>query len=273
MDIKFEAKVCHIGLSIGFFSKDHIIVWADKVIDLLEVTVIPDRVFDLSMVKKDMVKKDEDIPRLLIELCTNTDEETALKTIVGMINFSYKNKHYSLYETCEILYRLSNYVDSDHEWKEYLYAITGNLEFALDGYGDVDTSRVEIEEFLLEHEKYSELFDLNLLPNHPLITEFKPRKEHIVLDVSRVVAPADLHMILKRQLDFPDVYGMNWNAFWDAITGMVKLPMKLTITGCEVLEERLPKEADSLKKLLKDYSLRYTNEIFTVEYEQKSETF
>ncbi|WP_016743301.1 MULTISPECIES: barstar family protein [Bacillales] len=267
MDIEFEAKVCHIGLSIGFFSKDHIIVWADKVIDLLEVTLIPDRVFDLSMVKKEV-----DIPRLLIELCTNTDEEAALKTIVGMINLSYKNKYYTLYETCEILYRLSNYVDYDHEWKGYLYAITGNLERALDGYGDVDTSRVEIEEFLLEHEKYSQLFDLNLLPIHPLIIEFKPRKELILLDVSHVVAPADLHMILKCQLDLPDVYGMNWNAFWDAITGMVKLPMKLTITGWGVLEERLPKEANSLKKLLKDYSLRYPNENFTVEYEQKSET-
>lgn len=267
MDIGFEAKVCHIGLSIGFFSKDHIIVWADKVIDLLEVTVIPDMVFDLSM-----VKKEADIPRLLIELCTNTKEEKALKTIVGMISLSYKNKHYTLYETCETLYRLSNYVDSDHEWNGYLYAITGNLERAMDGYGDVDTSREELEEFLLEHEKYSELFHLNSLPNQPLITEFKPRKEHILLDVSRVVAPADLHMILKRQLDFPDVYGMNWNAFWDAITGMVKLPMKITITGWEVLEERLPKEADSFKKLLKDYSLRYTNEIITVEYEQKSET-
>ncbi|KMZ44795.1 hypothetical protein AC624_04535 [Bacillus sp. FJAT-27238] len=102
--------------------------------------------------------------------------------------------------------------------------------------------------------------------------EFKPRKELILLDVSHVVAPADLHMILKCQLDLPDVYGMNWNAFWDAITGMVKLPMKLTITGWGVLEERLPKEANSLKKLLKDYSLRYPNENFTVEYEQKSET-
>ncbi|TKI54924.1 ribonuclease inhibitor [Brevibacillus antibioticus] len=87
---------------------------------------------------------------------------------------------------------------------------------------------------------------------------------HILLDISRVVAPADLHIILKRKLDFPDVYGMNWNAFWDAITRMVKLPKKITISGWDVLEERLPKEADSLNELLKDYSVRYTNEIFTV---------
>lgn len=267
MDIRFEAKVCHIGLTIGFFSKAHIVAWADNVIDFLEVTDIPDLVFDLSM-----VKKEEDIPQLLIDLSPNTEEEKALQTIVGMINFSYKSKQYNLYETCELLYRLSNYVDFEHEWKSFLYTITGNLELALDGYGDVDTSRKEIEMFLAKHEEYSALFDMVLVPNQPLVTEFKPRKEHILLDVSRVFTPVDLHMILKRQLDFPDVYGMNWNAFWDAITGMVKLPKKITITGWSVLLERFPEEAKTLDRLLKDYSLRYTKDDFSVAYEEEKET-
>ncbi|WP_289136482.1 barstar family protein [uncultured Brevibacillus sp.] len=92
------------------------------------------------------------------------------------------------------------------------------------------------------------------------------------MDVSPVLTPADLHMILKRQLDLPDVYGMNWNAFWDAITGMVKLPKKITITGWSVLLERIPEEAKTLARLLNDYSLRYTTDDFTVAYEEKSET-
>lgn len=267
MDIGFEAKVCQIGLTIGFFSRAHIVAWADNAIDLLEVKDIPETMFDLSV-----VKKEEDIPHLLSKLITDKEEEKSIQTIVGMINFSYKSKQYTLYETCELLYRLSTYVDFEHEWKSFLYAITGNLELALDGYGDVDSSRKEIEMFLAKHEEYSALFDLVLVPNQPLVTEFKPRKEQIILDVSQVFAPADLHMILKRQLDFPDVYGMNWNAFWDAITGMVKLPKKITIAGWSVLLERFPEEAKTLDRLLKDYSLRNTKDDFLVAYEEESET-
>jgi RNAse (barnase) inhibitor barstar len=257
MDIGFEAKVCHIGFSIGFFSKDYIILWADKVITILDVPDIPDIVFDLSM-----VKKTEDIPRLLMELCENSKEEKALKTIVGMISFNYKIKQLSLYETCEFLYRLSNYVDSDHSWFSYLYVITGNLELALDGYGDVDTSREEIEEFLAEHEEYSKSFDPTFVPKKPIPTECKPKKEHVVIDVSRVYAATDLQIILKHELDFPDHYGMNWDAFWDVITGMVKLPGKLTISGWSVLKVRFPKEAEMLEKLIKEYIARYPNEHF-----------
>ena len=126
-------------------------------VDLLEIKDIPETVFDLSV-----VKKEEDIPHLLSKLITDREEEKSLQTIVGMINFSYKSKQYTLYETCELLYRLSNYVDFEHEWRSFLYGITGNLELALDGYGDVDSSRKEIEMFLAKHEEYSALFDLVL---------------------------------------------------------------------------------------------------------------
>ncbi|MGD8189881.1 barstar family protein [Brevibacillus ginsengisoli] len=255
MDIGFEAKVCHIGFSIGYFTKEYIISWSDKVISTLEVPEIPDNIFDLSM-----AKKTEDISGLLTSLISlDTNEDEALKTIVGMICLNYRDQQLSLYETCELLYRLSNYVDSDHVWNTYLYDITGRLEIALDGYGDVEVSLVKIERFLVEHEGFSTHFDPTFVPTRPLIKEFKPKMEHVIIDVSKVFSAFDLQLRLKNELDFPDFYGMNWNAFWDAITGMVKMPQKLTISGWSVLMKRLPDESKMLEDLLLKYKAQYNH--------------
>jgi len=265
MDINFEAKVCHIGFTIEFLSKDHIRAWADKVIELLEVTDIPHAIFDLAM-----VNKDEAIPPLLIQLGANMDEEKALKTVVGLINSNYKNGHFTLYETCEFLYQISNYVDIDHHWNRYLYLLTGNLEVALDGYGEVEAALKEVEDFLSTYEDYSSLFELTHVPNKPILKEFNLRKEQVVIDASKVFAPSDFHSILKRELGFPDFYGMNWDAFWDAITGLVKMPKTITITGWDVLEERFPEVASTFKELINKYNVRYSNENFTVVYEKNN---
>lgn len=32
------------------------------------------------------------------------------------------------------------------------------------------------------------------------------------------------HSLMKEKLKFPEYYGMNWDAFWDSITGLVKMP-------------------------------------------------
>ncbi|MGC5327676.1 barstar family protein [Brevibacillus sp. SYSU BS000544] len=263
MNIGYEAKVCHIGFSIGYFTKEYIISWADKVITILESSDIPEIVFDLSM-----VKKVEDIPEMLHRLSHRIDQEEALKIIVEMIHQNYKNKQLSLHETCEFLYRLSNHVDPHHKWNDYLYVITGNLEVALDGYGDVDASIAEIEEFFKENGKNSECFDLNYVPNKPTLIELKLRKDHVIIDVSKVFAISDLQLMLKNGLDFPDFYGMNWNAFWDAITGLVKMPRKLTFTQWGVLENRFSEEAKILETLLNKYSQSHPNDNFIVVYKR-----
>ncbi|MED1955148.1 barstar family protein [Brevibacillus formosus] len=54
---------------------------------------------------------------------------------------------------------------------------------------------------------------------------------HIAIDVSNVKSNEDLHSLLKSSLNFPDFYGMNMSAFWDAITGLVEMPINLTFIG------------------------------------------
>ncbi|WP_344013755.1 barstar family protein [Streptomyces thermospinosisporus] len=74
----------------------------------------------------------------------------------------------------------------------------------------------------------------------------------LVIDLTRVVDAEELHRLLQRKLGFPDFYGRNWNALWDAITGLVDLPQELTFTGCPPSRPPFggsPRPASSLRRL------------------------
>lgn len=81
--------------------------------------------------------------------------------------------------------------------------------------------------------------------------------EEKVLNVSDINSPKAFQKYLKKELEFPDFYGMNWDAFWDAITGLVELPEKLIIVGWENLSIILPEEAKSFCDLLEQYNREY----------------
>ncbi|WP_017557454.1 barstar family protein [Nocardiopsis baichengensis] len=76
------------------------------------------------------------------------------------------------------------------------------------------------------------------------------------IDVGYVSSSHRLHMILKLALGFPDMYGHNWNAFWDAITGLVPIPGRIRLCGWSELVETLPDDAH----LLHEQFLRYQEE-------------
>lgn len=52
-----------------------------------------------------------------------------------------------------------------------------------------------------------------------------------IIDVTEIKTAKELQEKLKKELDFPEFYGMNWDAFWDTITGLVELPERLMIKG------------------------------------------
>ena len=54
-------------------------------------------------------------------------------------------------------------------------------------------------------------------------------KELYTLDFSKVNYINEVHQIIKDELDFPDYYGMNWDAFWDCLTDMVGDPIHTVI--------------------------------------------
>ncbi|MGA5601688.1 barstar family protein [Streptomyces griseoincarnatus] len=81
--------------------------------------------------------------------------------------------------------------------------------------------------------------------------------DSLVIDLTEVRDAEGLQRLLQRELQFPDFYGRNWNAFWDAVTGLVDLPYKLTFTGWVAFSASLPAEAGTLRELLDDYLREY----------------
>ena len=62
----------------------------------------------------------------------------------------------------------------------------------------------------------------------------------------------DLHKILKDSLEFPDFYGMNADALWDCLTGMIETPISVTLKGLDYLPKDLENEKGVIKKVFLD---------------------
>ena len=92
------------------------------------------------------------------------------------------------------------------------------------------------------------------------------RVECVEINVTSLESSKVLHQKLKESLEFPSFYGMNWNAFWDAITGLVELPEKIVFLGWGDLESSIPDEANKLKTLLEEFNEKHPSWACKVEY-------
>ncbi|MEU1181239.1 barstar family protein [Streptomyces sp. NPDC005820] len=90
----------------------------------------------------------------------------------------------------------------------------------------------------------------------------------VTIDVGGTADERMLHLLLKRELRFPDFYGMNWAAFWDAITGLVEIPDRLRFLGWDRLVEVVPQGAAMLQDALDRYRDEYRPQ-FIAEYGQE----
>ena len=76
------------------------------------------------------------------------------------------------------------------------------------------------------------------------------RQALVTIDLSDINSPRQLHSALASALGFPSFYGMNWDAFWDAITGLVDMPQQLELRSWPAFATRLPAEAAILQRIL-----------------------
>jgi len=83
------------------------------------------------------------------------------------------------------------------------------------------------------------------------------RRELVEIDLSGVTTSGELQLLLARSLGFPDWYGCNWDAFWDAITGLVAMPRRLRLIGWDGLAKRLPDDARIMQQLLAEMAATY----------------
>ena len=72
-------------------------------------------------------------------------------------------------------------------------------------------------------------------------------KDLYTIDFRDVQNYAEVHLIIREALDFPDYYGCNWDAFWDCLTDMVGRPVHIEILGLDVVERRF---GDTAKKMV-----------------------
>ncbi|ROL80735.1 ribonuclease inhibitor [Pseudomonas protegens] len=70
------------------------------------------------------------------------------------------------------------------------------------------------------------------------------------IDVRDLGTARELHLALRDALGFPQWYGCNWDAFWDAISGLVEMPLQLRIRGWHSLSQRLPDDARLMEQCL-----------------------
>jgi RNAse (barnase) inhibitor barstar len=89
------------------------------------------------------------------------------------------------------------------------------------------------------------------------------------VDVSDVSSIRELHERLAETLEFADFYGKNWDAFWDAITGLVGMPRRLVITGWSTVASRWPKDAQIMLDCLRELNEQHPT--WTCEVELHSE--
>ncbi len=75
----------------------------------------------------------------------------------------------------------------------------------------------------------------------------------VTIDVASVASEDELHRLLQREFDFPDFYGRNWAAFWDAVSGLVLIPDYVRFVGWKPLAERVPAGAMMLTECLDRY--------------------
>ena len=78
--------------------------------------------------------------------------------------------------------------------------------------------------------------------------------ETIFINLSDIQSIEELHQLLKNKLNFPAFYGMNWDAFWDSITGLVEMPDNIEITGWLHFRKTLPKDSIIFLDCLLEYN-------------------
>ena len=66
----------------------------------------------------------------------------------------------------------------------------------------------------------------------------------MTIDLIHVNTKAAFHYLMKRELDFPDWYGVSWDAFWDAIIAVVEMPACLVLRNWQTFAQCLTTLAD-----------------------------
>ena len=76
----------------------------------------------------------------------------------------------------------------------------------------------------------------------------------MTIDLKDTSSIKELHLLFQQRLEFPDFYGKNWAAFWDAITGLVDMPDCLILKGWSDFSSSFPADSKVLYQIINRYN-------------------
>lgn len=82
--------------------------------------------------------------------------------------------------------------------------------------------------------------------------KFVPRV--VTVDLKGVKTPMQFQLVIKQMLCMPDFYGMNWEAYWDSVTGLITLPDELILNGWHIYKSIQKEDAELFEKIMKEYN-------------------
>lgn len=90
--------------------------------------------------------------------------------------------------------------------------------------------------------------------------------QSVEIDLRSIESLEQLHILFQARFNFPHFYGRNWDAFWDAITGLVVLPSRVRLLGWASFESRFPRDARIMRECFSDYQRELGKKASEIEF-------
>lgn len=159
---KEEAEIFRIGLIIGYFTKNDVINWADRLIETREK--VEYEIIEVSLLSN---SSKADIASKLHEIKGTFDENLIINVLLGLLSYSYNSNNFLADEICTFLYHLiSNKIDVSisRDIEQKINYLSDGYYLATEGiYGDMTEICKELKEFLDRYTDYAEELNFNIL--------------------------------------------------------------------------------------------------------------
>lgn len=157
LSLKNEAEIFRIGLIMGYFTKNDVIDWADKIIEtqdeveyeIIEVSLL------VNSSKANIASKLKEVKGII-------DGSLVINILLGLCSSSYNSKKFSIGEICGFLYSLvsnTTCIPIDSEIERIIHFLSDGYYLATEGiYGELTDVTRELKSFLDQYTAYSTEF-------------------------------------------------------------------------------------------------------------------
>ena len=84
---------------------------------------------------------------------------------------------------------------------------------------------------------------------------FESRAKNVItIHMNTVKTPKEFQQEIRKSLSMPSYYGLNWDAFWDGISGLIKMPDELILEGWHIYKSIQKEDAEKFEGIMKKYN-------------------